>query len=218
MSRRAEIEVFLQFLCQIEEYDEPMGRYYWPMGEQRIESGQCTNGARLVAMKFDGKVFGYHMWAGGPPRGQRSNPAYAEKVAFDCGGHDFALVDDRYLVDWWAAHVEGKAGKAIFDLEDPEDQILVAKLYLPRDQWESLNPVSPLIGLMPELWGIQTNEDRDERGRIHSAPGGGHRHSHSGDRGSEAGSSAAEHRILDRGAARESGDESQGAVLQAGAA
>jgi hypothetical protein len=36
-------------------------------------------------------------------------------------GHDFALVDSRYIVDPWVAERAGMSERAAFDLEDPRD-------------------------------------------------------------------------------------------------
>jgi hypothetical protein len=120
---RDEIENFLSHLTANDVYDEEEGCHYWDIGGEKIESSVCTNGAKLVVDKFGGDVFGYHF------DGDSSG-----KVGSDAGGHDFAIVQDRYLVDWWGANVEGTS-KAIYDLSHPKDAEEVERLYAPRDQW-----------------------------------------------------------------------------------
>lgn len=55
------------------------------------------------------------------------NPA--SEIAQRCGGHDFAVVDGRFIVDGWVANVEGMSKQAVFDLCDPADIGDVHKLY-----------------------------------------------------------------------------------------
>lgn len=120
---KAEIESFLAHLTSSEQYDEEEGCYYWdnPSGGNRLDSGICTNGAELVAKKFGGKVFGYYL-------------GHGESALVGNTGHDFALVQDRFLVDWWGANVEGTS-KPVYDLQDQGDAQEVSKLYLPRESW-----------------------------------------------------------------------------------
>ncbi len=51
-------------------------------------------------------------------------------------GHDFAIVDDRYLVDPWARLVEAVRDQIVYDLEDADDLLLVEKIYGPRKNWK----------------------------------------------------------------------------------
>lgn len=54
-------------------------------------------------------------------------------------GHDWLLVDDRWLVDLWAkAYLD--AHKVVFDLSIPSDAAMVAKNYGPREHWEKVWP------------------------------------------------------------------------------
>jgi len=54
------------------------------------------------------------------------------------GGHDFAIVDGRYIVDGWAKDWEGSADRAVHDLQDPADADEIARLYGPREGWETV--------------------------------------------------------------------------------
>lgn len=55
-------------------------------------------------------------------------------------GHDFAVIDGRYLVDPWIRLVagDGREDRICFDLDDQVDAALVADTYGPRACW-SLN-------------------------------------------------------------------------------
>jgi hypothetical protein len=50
-------------------------------------------------------------------------------------GHDFAIVDDRYLVDPWPKLVLNNMEQVVFDMSDPADAALVRDVYGPRDCW-----------------------------------------------------------------------------------
>ena len=49
-------------------------------------------------------------------------------------GHDLAIVDGRYLVDGWLAHVE-EAGPCVLDLEDPADIAMALSIHEPFERW-----------------------------------------------------------------------------------
>jgi hypothetical protein len=48
-------------------------------------------------------------------------------------GHDFAVVDDRYIVDPWPRFVHGGIQQMVFDLET--EQELVDDIYGPCNCW-----------------------------------------------------------------------------------
>jgi hypothetical protein len=52
------------------------------------------------------------------------NPGSA--IAVSSGGHDFALVDGRWIVDGWVKNVECMADHSVFDLEDPAEAAEIA--------------------------------------------------------------------------------------------
>lgn len=64
------------------------------------------------------------------------NPSSAIGQVAD--GHDFAIVDNRYIVDPWVRDVESM-GDGVYDLFDPEDAAEAARLYGDRSQWRSLD-------------------------------------------------------------------------------
>jgi hypothetical protein len=51
------------------------------------------------------------------------------EIAQLCGGHDFAVVADRFIVDGWVVNVEGMSKHAVFDLRDPADRPIIHRLY-----------------------------------------------------------------------------------------
>lgn len=57
------------------------------------------------------------------------------------GGHDWLVVDDRYIVDIWAVGYL-QLPKPLFDLEDPADRQFVAETYGSEQNWARV-PFSP---------------------------------------------------------------------------
>lgn len=56
-------------------------------------------------------------------------------------GHDLALVDGRFLVDGWAAHV-AEIGPCVLDLHDPADVRTALRLHEPFETWTT-RPLIP---------------------------------------------------------------------------
>ena len=53
-------------------------------------------------------------------------------------GHDFAVVDGRYIVDPWIAEVEGISDAIVFDLQDEGDQARISSIYGDQTTWEEV--------------------------------------------------------------------------------
>jgi hypothetical protein len=79
------------------------------------------------------------------------NPT-AKASGWHPGGHDFAVVDDRYILDPWVRHVHAQdlATPIVYDLQDPD----TCFIYGPRAAWtenteampfydEHLKPIEP---------------------------------------------------------------------------
>jgi hypothetical protein len=113
-------------------------------GISQFESGysgiQCTGFACAVKHKLEpgrAKVMGYM---------EGDNPKAGSNDLAD--GHDFALVDDRYIVDPWLSEVEngkitthdGKkidtGGQIVFDLKKDGD--LIDKIYGDQEAWKEV--------------------------------------------------------------------------------
>ncbi len=58
------------------------------------------------------------------------------EIARLAGGHDFAVVDGRYIVDGWAANVECVHKTGVLDLEDPDHFADVARLFGDPRRWK----------------------------------------------------------------------------------
>jgi hypothetical protein len=54
------------------------------------------------------------------------------------GGHDFAVIDDRWLVDPWIKLVRTVGWPMVYDLLDPFDFVLVCQRYGRRDNWKHM--------------------------------------------------------------------------------
>lgn len=71
------------------------------------------------------KIYGFY---------HKDNPtAKSSEIA---GGHDFAMVDDRFIVDPWLTDVMG-ASQGVFDVQT--DQMEITRLYGNRNKWEVTN-------------------------------------------------------------------------------
>ena len=106
--------------------------------ESGYSGTQCTGFACEIQRKIGKarvKVVGF-------PEG--TNPQSA--IAQDAGGHDFAVVDDRFIVDPWLQEVsagritlrggaELEVDRVVFDLEDPNDFKTVRNLYGDPRAW-----------------------------------------------------------------------------------
>ena len=89
----------------------------------------CTLTARWLAERLGGVVMGYQ---------HDNNPtARLGEVEF---GHDFAFIDRRWIVDWWATEygtgTEGHPG--VLDLADPHEAAPVRDYYGDQACWETL--------------------------------------------------------------------------------
>lgn len=96
----------------------------------------CTNWARYVRRLIGqrARIVGFD---------DKINPD--SKVALDFYGHDFALIDDRWIVDGWIMHVGGYLETPVLDLRDPAQAETIARLYGKRERWEPLDIVEQEI-------------------------------------------------------------------------
>ena len=120
---RALLEEFVRALLAEEIYDEVTGVAVFADGSP---CAVCTNAARRTADTFGGVVMGY--WAAGNPTAQ-TGERYGD-------GHDFAVVADRWVVDYFALTTVDLLESAVLDLRDPVDRRLVSQLLGDRATWE----------------------------------------------------------------------------------
>lgn len=87
----------------------------------------CTNWAHYVRRVLGDRaeIYGFD---------DESNPT--SLIAQESGGHDFAVVDGRYIVDGWAKNVEQHIRCAVLDLDNPEHAAKIVELYGDRSKWD----------------------------------------------------------------------------------
>ena len=88
-------------------------------------TGKCGACARIITDRFGGQVVGY--W-------HEDNPA--ARVGETEGGHDFAVTEDRILVDPWLFHYY--AEPPVLDLTEPAGRAEALARYGPEEKWEML--------------------------------------------------------------------------------
>lgn len=125
----SELHDFVAKLCSEEEYEPVEGRWGFKSGG---DCGRCTDAAMKVALAFGGRVVGYKSPA---------NPS--ARIGYECGeGHDFAVVANRFVVDYWAFRVARLVATPVLDLSNPSDRELVRFLYGNEQSWEDVPVVS----------------------------------------------------------------------------
>jgi hypothetical protein len=117
---------FVNKLFDEEEYEPLEGRWIFRSGGS---CGTCIDGALKVAEAFAGRVVGYY---------SNENPTALVGVGC-CEGHDFALIDERFIVDYWAFRVAKVIDRAVFDLHDSEQLDLAKSYYGKKQLWEDIS-------------------------------------------------------------------------------
>ncbi|MDD5510464.1 MAG: ArdC-like ssDNA-binding domain-containing protein [Dehalococcoidales bacterium] len=106
---------------------DPEGAAHLPSG---LEMGQCTNCAWYVVERLGrGQVYGFSV---------EDIPGYSYRPISIVGGHDFAVIDDRYIVDLWLSLYAGEEKQIVFDMQDPIDQDKIKRIYSDRKHWKIL--------------------------------------------------------------------------------
>lgn len=103
-------------------YDEESGVSLLPDGGR---ASSCADCAFFIQSREPNTVI-YGFWSS-------ENIGWAGAALLD--GHDFAVVDGRYVVDPWIMETEHLSNRAVFDLENPTDQLEVRRLYGDRKYW-----------------------------------------------------------------------------------
>lgn len=120
---RAGLEEFVRALMAEEIYDKATGVATFADGSPCIN---CINGAIRIAEAFGGKVYGY--WSS-------ANPT-AEVGQQDLDGHDFAVIGERWIVDYWVYTTLDLLSSPVLDLHDEADLALAQRLLGDRGAWE----------------------------------------------------------------------------------
>ncbi len=117
----------------------------------------CTDYARQIAHIFWGRVavVGF---------ANDDNPtARAVREEWHPGGHDFAVLDNRFLIDVWPKLVLGKSEKTVYDLADPDDRAKALETYGPRECW---GPLMEMKGGVSVISDVEHKAWEDERREI----------------------------------------------------
>jgi hypothetical protein len=105
------------------EWNDEEGRSLLPNGEPAVICSFCA--AYIVRLEEAGKVVGFH---------DGVNPT-AHAAGYPGGAHDFALIDDRYIVDPWVKETGLTSRRAVLDLLDPGDREEIRFLYGDPSVW-----------------------------------------------------------------------------------
>lgn len=108
-------------------YDEEEGVSLLPNGQHAASCHECADYIR--SLEPNTAIYGF--WS-------RENTGWAGAILVD--GHDFAVVDGRYIVDPWIVETERLSDRAVFDLKDPADQAEVRRIYGDRKAWRLVEP------------------------------------------------------------------------------
>lgn len=103
-------------------YDDEQGLSLLPDGGHAALCGDCAHYIR--SREINTAIYGF--WS-------KENPTWAGAGLVD--GHDFAVVDERYIVDPWILETEALSHRAVFDLLDPSHATEVRRLYGDRSKW-----------------------------------------------------------------------------------
>lgn len=124
-------------LSQFDSMMQELGRDNLPDLESIFPDGSsavvCTNYAIQIARALPGRVeiFGF---------ANEDNPtSRVAREEIHPGGHDFAVVDGRYLVDPWIKLVAGVNEKIVFDFDNPDDLLEVQDFYGLKSCWSHMH-------------------------------------------------------------------------------
>lgn len=119
------LQTFVERLSSEEQYDEEEGEWRFQSGGS---CGVCTDSAQKIADAFGGKVVGYL---------SESNPLALIGNTY-CEGHDFALIMNRFIVDYWAFKVIKVIERPVLDLSIEADHSQARLLYGDDKKWEDV--------------------------------------------------------------------------------
>jgi hypothetical protein len=124
-------------------YEDPNGVEYDPDANDLLDDpldlmaylpgdfgdmGKCTNCALYIVSQLDagrGEVYGFLV---------DDNYVTSEEIQ-GCGGHDFAIVDGRYIVDAWISVYAGEEKQMVFDMKDPADAVKIKHYFGEPEKW-----------------------------------------------------------------------------------
>ena len=110
-------------------YDDDEEASLLPDGGRAASCFDCASYIR--SLEPNTEIYGF--WS-------RENTGWAGAILQD--GHDFAVVDHRYIVDPWIVETEHLSDRAVFDLKNPADHAEVRRLYGDRRSWRQVESAS----------------------------------------------------------------------------
>ncbi|MFK5947229.1 MAG: hypothetical protein QM500_00475 [Methylococcales bacterium] len=97
---------------------------YLPDGNQM---GNCTNCAKYVISSVGrGEIYGFLV---------EHNPITHEMINIS-GGHDFAIIDERYIVDPWISLYTGHETQTVYDMQLEKDHEKITEIYGNPSNWK----------------------------------------------------------------------------------
>jgi hypothetical protein len=94
----------------------------------QIQGVICTDYARWAQNVLgQGRIVGFF---------DELNPG--TKTGQHAGGHDFLLINNRFIVDLWIRDVTNWTNQIVFDLCSPHDKPLIKTLYGDQACWETI--------------------------------------------------------------------------------
>lgn len=111
----------------------------FPDGSRVVE---CTNWARYARRAHGARVKIYGFFC-------EDNPS---ATAMDrlAEGHDFAVLDNRFIIDGWLTSVEGELAEPLIDLEDPGMARAVQRFYGSPACWTRMLDLETAIEEEPD--------------------------------------------------------------------
>ena len=104
----------------------------------------CTDWACYVRRELGdrAKIYGFDI-----SDKRRAGAADDDYSRLDQGfdGHDFAVVDDRFIVDGWVKNIEGMHDKAVIDMKDPKNAKLIQSIYGNPKFWDRNEKLEQII-------------------------------------------------------------------------
>ena len=88
----------------------------------------CTSHADYIASRENGVVCGFFC---------SDNPCDMENLA---EGHDFAVIDGRFIVDTWLFNWECRIDSPVLDMHDSAHQAIIAQWYGNSAKWVTRSP------------------------------------------------------------------------------
>ncbi len=132
------MQTAVEEITDLESWTEQDFGFYWDGDQTLLPNGECvgrcTNGAHyVVGIVGRGQVFGFY---------DHENPE-TDTGGF-AGGHDFAVIDNRWVVDLWSKHFVGISDRCVFDLESDADAAEIRRLFGDRSRWKLMSEVTEL--------------------------------------------------------------------------